>query len=59
MKNNQFIWEIYFLFSLISVVIMLVIGTLENSQELMPMWPYLFAGAIINVVAAVYIGLKK
>ena len=59
MKDNQLIWEIYFLFSLISVVIMLVVGTMENSKEIMPLWPYFFIGAALNVVVAVYIGLKN
>ena len=57
--NLEDIWEFWFVSSVIVVLVILFLGTLENSRLLLPYWPYAIVIAFINLITCVYYGTKS
>ena len=57
MKLTQTVWEFWFVASMIAVLVLIFIGTLDGSREIAS-YPYILAIAVINIVICSYVGCK-
>lgn len=55
---KQKTWEIWFILSCIIFLSLIFIGTLEGSKQFCPNWLYYTSGSIINMLAAIYVGVR-
>ena len=55
---KQRTWNIWFTLSTIIFLSLIFIGTLEGSKQFCPNWLYYMLGSIINMLAAIYIGVN-
>lgn len=51
-------WEFWFVSSIVILIVMLILGTLEGSKIFLPYWPYAFTIAVINIVTCLYYGSR-
>lgn len=51
-------WEFWFVSSIVILIVMLLLGTLEDSRIFLPYWPYIFILSIINLVTCLYYGCR-
>lgn len=56
-SSKQTMWEIWFVFSCIFFVMMLFLGTADNSKFLIPHWPYFMGIASINLGICIFKGI--
>jgi hypothetical protein len=58
MNDKQFLWEFWFIASIILEIVVVFTGMMENSVAMFPNWD-VFAGLFtINLIYCVYIGNK-
>lgn len=58
MNDKQFLWEFWFVMSLLIEVVIMFTGAMENSVALFPNWD-IYAGLFtINLIFCVFVGLK-
>lgn len=57
--KNQTLWETWFVSSLTIFGITFLLGTLSGSKDFMPNYWYYFGISFINVIASLFVGLKK
>ena len=55
---KQTMWETWFNTSFILFMCVFFIGTLDNSQILIPWWPYAFVATGFNLAMCLYIGVR-
>lgn len=58
MKLTQTAWETWFVASVIWVLALIFVGTLDGSREII-IYPYVLVLAFINIVICSYVGFKS
>lgn len=56
--SKQTLWETWFVASVVILLGLIFIGTLNNSKIFMPYWPFLISFSIFNLVYCIYKGSK-
>jgi hypothetical protein len=51
-------WEFWFVSSVVVVIVMLFLGTIEDSKTFLPYWPYFLVLAFINLLTCLYYGTR-
>ena len=57
MKLTQTAWETWFVASMVLVLALIFVGTLDNSKEIVEL-PFMMIIAFINVTVCSYVGTK-
>lgn len=57
MKNKERIWTIWFLLSILAFLSLIFVGMLDNSINDYPNWQYFMIATIVNLLAAIKVGL--
>lgn len=57
MKNKERIWTIWFSLSILAFLVLIFVGMLDNSINDYPNWPYFVIATVVNLLAAIKVGL--